>query len=480
MNNLTDQLWFKLMRAFALVISVGILVTVVLTRQGTATQFAHFMVNKHMLQPGQLQATLAQAYQAHQGWTGIQAELPTTIDAASDGQMSGVMGNLMGMFNNRIQVIDTAGQVVIDTAGAVGGPVLSTAQVQRWPLVVNQQPIGTLLVEGSMMRATDTESASALWAVTRTVLLAGLVAGVVAVLLAGLLVRQLTQPLVTLASASRLIASGDKTVRVPVRSKDEIGELAATFNQMATSLETQETLRRNLMADVAHELRTPLTGIQGTVEALQDGVFPLTGEHLDSIHKQVLVLNRLVEDLRTLANTEAGHLVLEQRPVDVAALAHRIVTTFQSQAASRQVALSLRIDHQPLLMPGDEQRLGQVLNNLLDNALRHTPPNGQVVVSLVGEPGGLCLAVTDTGEGIAPADLPHIFDRFYRADPSRNRQTGGAGLGLAIARQLVVAHHGKIWVASPPTGQRHGSAFSFFLPTKAPSKGTGQAMETTS
>ncbi len=473
MSNLTDQLWFKLMRAFALVISVGILVTVVLTRQGTATQFAHFMVNKHMIQPGQLQATLAQAYQAHQGWTGIQAELPAIIDAASDGQMSGMMGNLMGMFNNRIQVIDTEGQVVIDTAGAVGGPVLSTVQVQRWPLVINQQPIGTLLVEGSMMRATDAESATALWAVTRTVLLAGLVASVVAVLLAGLLVRQLTQPLVALASASRLIASGDKTVRVPVGSKDEIGELAATFNQMANSLETQETVRRNLMADVAHELRTPLTGIQGTVEALQDGVFPLTGEHLDSIHKQVLVLNRLVEDLRTLANAEAGHLVLEQRPVDVAALAHRIATTFQSQAATRQVALSLRIDHQPLLMQGDEQRLGQVLNNLLDNALRHTPSNGQVVVSLVGEPGGLCLTVTDTGVGITPADLPHIFDRFYRADPSRNRQTGGAGLGLAIARQLVVAHHGKIWVESPPAGQHHGSAFSFFLPTKAPSKGAG-------
>ena len=223
--------------------------------------------------------------------------------------MSGMMGNMMGMFNSRMQVIDLAGQVVLDTSGAVGDAALATSDVQRWPLVVNQQPVGTLLVEGSMMR-TDAESATVLLAVTRAVLLAGLVAGVVAVLLAGLLVRQVTQPLVALAWASRLIAAGDRAVRVPVRSKDELGELAATFNQMANSLEKQETLRRNLMADVAHELRTPLTGIQGTVEALQDGVFPFTTENLDSIHEQVLLLNRLVEDLRTLANAEAGQLSL--------------------------------------------------------------------------------------------------------------------------------------------------------------------------
>jgi len=465
MDNITDHLWFKLTRAFALVIGVGVIVTVVLTRQGTATQFAHFMVNKHMIRPDQLQAMLVEAYRQHNAWSGVQAQLPAIIDAAADGQMSGMLGNIMGMFNNHMQVIDTAGQVVIDTTGAVGGPALSASQVQQWPLVVNQKPVGTLLVEGSMMRATDVESATVVVAVTRAVLLAGLVAGVVALLLAALLVRQITQPLVALAGASRLIASGDRTVRVPVRSKDELGELATTFNQMANSLETQETLRRHLMADVAHELRTPLTGIQGTVEALQDGVFPLTVEHLDSIHEQVLVLNRLVEDLRTLANAEAGHLALERLPVDVAALAQRIVTTFQSQAVARQSNLSLRINSQLPTIQGDVQRLGQVLSNLLDNALRYTPPGGEVCIALTGEPEGIYLAVTDSGAGIASADLSHLFDRFYRVDSSRNRQTGGSGLGLAIARQLVVAHHGKIWAESPPSGQKQGSAFYIFLPT---------------
>lgn len=464
MDNITDRLWFKLTRAFALVIGVGVVVTVVLTRQGTATQFAHFMVNKHMIQPGQLQATLAAAYQAHNGWGGAQAELPAIIDAAADGQMSGMLGNIMGMFNNHMQVIDRASRVVLDTTGAVDDPMLSTAQVQRWPILVNQQLVGTLLVEGSMMRATDAESANVLVAVTRAVLLAGLVAGMVAVLLGGLLVRQLTQPLVALAVASRLIATGDRTVRVPVRSKDELGELAITFNQMANSLETQEKARQNLMADVAHELRTPLTGIQGTVEALQDGVFPLTTENLASLHEQVLLLNRLVEDLRTLANAEAGQLALDRLPLHLAELGQRVVAVFQPQATARQINLTLQVAGKLPLIQGDEQRLGQVLNNLLDNALQHTPAGGSIQLGIAAVDQGVRISLIDNGEGIVPADLPHIFDRFYRADHSRSRQTGGSGLGLAIARQLVAAHGGKLWAASPPVGRDKGSEFTILLP----------------
>jgi len=467
--NKITRLRFRLLLAFALVIAVGVIVTVVVTRQGTLTQFAHFMVNKHMIRPEQLQTVLEDAYQTHNGWTGIQAELPAIIDAAADGQMSGMMGNMMGIFNSRMQVLDRTGQVVLDTSGVAGGPALATGQLQRWPLVVNQQTVGTLLVEGAMMRATDTESATLLLAVTRAVLLASVVAGGVALLLAGLLVRQITRPLTSLTQASSRIAAGDRSVRVPVQSKDELGELAVTFNRMANSLEQQETLRRHLMADVAHELRTPLTGIQGTVEALQDGVFPLTTENLNSIHEQVLLLNRLVEDLRTLANAEAGQLSLERLPLDLAEFAQRILQTFQAQATARQIELTLRIDFPLPTISGDEQRLGQVLNNLLDNALRHTPPGGEIEVALTAAPDGVCLTVTDTGQGIAPGDLTHVFDRFYRADLApgalRTRQTGGSGLGLAIARQLVVAHQGKIWVESPPAGQRQGTLFGVFLPT---------------
>jgi two-component system sensor histidine kinase BaeS len=233
---------------------------------------------------------------------------------------------------------------------------------------------------------------------------------------------------------------------------------------MADSLETQETLRRNLMADVAHELRTPLSGIQGTVEAMQDGVFPVTTENLGVIHEQVLWLNHLVEDLRTLANAEAGQLSLERLAVDLAQLCARRIAAFQPQAAAKSITLTLHMDDAPSIVCGDVQRLGQVLSNLLDNALRHTPAGGEIRVQLAPINTEARLTVMDNGEGIDPAALAHVFDRFYRADGSRTRRSGGSGLGLAIARQLVEAHHGSIAVMSPPPGQPQGSAFTVKLP----------------
>ncbi len=265
-------------------------------------------------------------------------------------------------------------------------------------------------------------------------------------------VRQITRPLVDLTHASRQIAQGDLSVRVAVKSSDEVGELTDTFNQMAASLEEQETLRRNLMADIAHELRTPLTGIQGAVEAMQDGVFPADAENLEALHAQVLLLNRLVDDLRTLANAEAGQLALEKAPVDLAELCRRQVSGLQFQAAERSISLTVAAPPEPLLVDADSQRLNQVLLNLLDNALRHTPNGGAVAVNVHGSAAEVFVTVTDSGPGIPAAELPYVFDRFYRGDRSRSRVTGGTGLGLAIARQLVEAHGGRIWVDSPPPG----------------------------
>lgn len=300
--------------------------------------------------------------------------------------------------------------------------------------------------------------------VTRTVFSAALVAAVAALLLAAVIVRQITRPLVDLTHASRQIAHGDLSVRVAVRSNDEVGELTETFNQMAASLEHQETLRRKLMADIAHELRTPLTGIQGAVEAMQDGVFPADANNLESLHTEVLLLNRLVDDLRTLANAEAGQLQLAMGPVDMADLCRRQMTALQFRAAAHAVALSANLPDELPLIQGDGQRLGQVLLNLLDNALRHTLPDGFVTLSAYANSAGIFITVTDNGIGIPTQDLPHVFDRFYRSDRSRSCVTGGSGLGLAIAHQLVEAHGGRMWVDSPPPGTEHGAEFGFVLP----------------
>jgi signal transduction histidine kinase len=321
-----------------------------------------------------------------------------------------------------------------------------------------------VLIDGAMMSISDMQTDSLLGGITRAVLVAGLVAGLVALALAGLFVRQITRPLAALNEASRRIAAGDLSARVLVKSRDELGNLAQAFNRMAASLQTQETLRRNLVADIAHELRTPLAGIQGTVEALEDGIFPLVPENLEPIHEQVTVLNRLVEDLRTIAHAEAGSLALNLAPVDLAELARNQAATFQSLAVSKQVQVVVETPESLPEVPGDSQRLGQVLGNLLNNALRHTPAGGTIRIVLQPKDGMVQLAVLDTGEGIPAEDLPFIFDRFFRADRSRSRETGGSGLGLAIARQLVEAHGGRIWAESPPQGQSCGTGVYVMLP----------------
>ncbi len=460
-----SRLWVKLTGAFALVIVVGILVTVVLTRQGTASQFTHLMIDNQMLQPTQIQQSLVDYYRRQGSWQDVDAYLDLLIVRDSMGRMSGMMGGMMGMMESRIQVIDGNGRVVADTLTDTEATPMSNRDVQRWPLVLENQAVGNLLIDGSMMGMSGIDNQTILSGITRAVLIAGLVAGAVALLLGGLFVRQITQPLSGLARASGRVAAGDFSVRIPVHNHDELGELAETFNYMADSLETQEELRRNLVADIAHELRTPLTGIQGTIEALQDGVFPLTVDSLDPIHHEVTLLNRLIEDLRTLANADAGKLSLDRVPLYIPDLLERQINLFQYKAAEQNIDLQLELKEPLPVIHGDQQRLGQVLTNLLDNALRHTPAGGIVCIKVGSVAGGLTLTVQDTGVGIPAADLPHVFDRFYRVDRSRNRQTGGSGLGLAIVRQLIDAHGGQIGVESPPAGETSGTAFHLTLPS---------------
>ncbi len=460
-----ERLWVKLTGAFALVILAGVAVTVVLARQGAATQFSHFMLGNQMLRPENLQEVLADYYQHAGSWEEADAYLDQIVLAASSGgMMSGMMGEMMGIYQSRIRVVDPRGVVVADTEGSPGETLLPVLVERGWPITVDGQQVGTLIIDGVMMQMDNGQAQSLLAGVTRAVLIAGLIAGLVALILAALLIRQITRPLTALSLASRRIAQGDLTARVPVYRRDELGQVASTFNQMVAALQSQENLRRQLVADVAHELRTPLSGIQGTVEALQDGVFPLTPENLTPIHQQVTMLNRLVEDLRTLAQAESGQLTLEREPLSLEELAAAQVAAHLPRAQQEGVELRLHVSGPLPLVWGDGQRLAQVLGNLLANALRHTPSGGQVQVRLRPAGDGVELAVLDTGEGIPAPDLPHIFDRFYRGDRSRSRATGGSGLGLSIARQLVEAHGGRIWAESPPPGQDRGSGFYVWLP----------------
>jgi signal transduction histidine kinase len=291
--------------------------------------------------------------------------------------------------------------------------------------------------------------------VNRTIWLATLVSALAAVLIGSALVLGLLRPVRELTSAAQALAGGDLGQRVPVRTSDELGELSSTFNRMADSLEKAERLRQEMTADIAHELRNPLAVMQARVEAVIDGVYPPSAESLEPVLEQSKLLNRLVDDLRTLALVDAGQLELEITDVDLNLLAQRVVDGHQTHAMAAEVELRASIPAGKTIQTcGDAARLQMVLGNLLSNALRHTPAGGEVVVSLAGGSEGewTRIEVKDSGEGIPEESLPYVFERFYRADRARSRQAGGSGLGLSIARKLVEAHGGKIRANNRPEG----------------------------
>ncbi len=292
---------------------------------------------------------------------------------------------------------------------------------------------------------------------------AALAAVIVALVLSLFFSRSVVRPLRAVMTASQRIADGHYDERVEVRGSDELAQLAARFNVMAEKLQQVEAMRRQLIGDVSHELRTPLTAIKGSMEGLMDGVLPANEETYTQIHAEADRLNRLVDDLQELSRVEAGAYRLDMRPLDMAAVAQTVVKRLGHQFEARHVALQVDV---PATLPrvlADEDRLVQVLTNLVGNALQYTPEGGSVRVAAAPSNGAVTVAVRDTGIGIPAEHLGHIFDRFYRVDKSRSRRAGGgSGIGLTIARALVEAQGGRIWAES--AGADQGSTFSFSLP----------------
>ena len=275
--------------------------------------------------------------------------------------------------------------------------------------------------------------------------------------------RRLVRPIQALTGAAQRMATGDRRARVPVSGNDEVSRLGHAFNAMASSIERNEQQRRVMVSDVAHELRTPLSNIRGYLEAGEDGVVPLDRTLIRSLLEETALLERLVSDLQELALADAGMLRLHREERDVTELAQQAVAAHRTQAEAAGVSLGLSASG-PAIAEVDPARIRQALGNLVANAVKFTPAGGSVSVSVRGGGNGVELAVTDTGPGISPEHLPHLFDRFYRADPSRSRSTGGSGLGLAITKHLVEAHDGWVGVSSTPG---RGSVFTIRLPARS-------------
>ncbi|MFL5806185.1 MAG: sensor histidine kinase, partial [Roseiflexaceae bacterium] len=368
-------------------------------------------------------------------------------------------------------------------------PSLSLAQVQKSETMMlaigaGQQggpALPAITIRRTQGRTADPIQAGFIGTVNRSLLLAAGAAGLAALLLTTVLSRRILGPVEALTAAARRMEKGDLTQHVAVRSKDEIGELARAFNAMVGGLARIEQLRRHMVTDVAHELRTPLTNIRGYLEALRDGVAEPSPELIGSLHEEALLLNRLVDDLQDLALAEAGQLRLARHPTSLGMIVDRAVGALRPALDEKGLAIDVQMPVGLPCVDADPERIGQVLRNLLNNAITHTPPSGCIGVeaeyiadcrlqiadysagqsTIYNLQSAILVRVRDTGAGIPPEQLTQIFERFYRADPSRARATGGAGLGLTVVKQLVEAHGGQVWASSAP-GQ--GATFTFTLP----------------
>lgn len=518
------SLGFKLMGAFALVILIGVAVDGFLVSRATSGQFGRYVTQSGQVWARRLAPGFADYYARNQSWRGAESLLrnpwmammgmganmqreesgwrmgpgrggmmgpgmdsmmgPGMMGRDQDWQMGpgwdmgGMMdGDMWAWMGFRLLLADERGVVVADSTSSSTGKTLSRADLAAGtPVLVNGRQVGTLLAVVAVADAASPAS-DFLSDVNRSTWLAGLAAGGLALVLGLLLFRQIVAPVRAVTTAAQHIAAGQLDQRVPVTSGDEIGQLAGAFNQMADALARDRQLRQNMIADIAHELRTPLSVIQANLEAMLDGVLPTTPEEIGALHDETALLSRLIADLRLLSLAEAGQLKLEHAETDLGELVTKTAERMRPQADAGGV--NLVVDVAPGLPPVnvDADRIGQVIGNLVSNALRYTPVGGRVSIqtSVISSQTRadhrlatgywLLTTVADTGTGIAPEDLPYVFDRFYRANKSRNRASGGSGIGLAIVKQLVEAHGGRVGVESE-VGQ--GTRFWLTLPVAAP------------
>jgi len=485
-----QSLWVKLLGIFILVILVSNVVVVLVVNRTMSGNFELYVTQAGRQWAEQLVPILAASYARNGSWQDAETILrrPERYGAANvvnreDGMMMddrGMMGTsesdmwrdwgwwpgridmatLWTAPVNRLILVEPDGVVVADTSGHLTGSQLMADDLARgFPVTVNGRTVGVLIV--TPVDEPGAPAGNLLSAVNRSVLWASMAAGVVALVMGWVLFIQVMRPLRILSNAAKGLSTGDLSRRANDRGQDEVAQVARTFNDMASSLQRYESERRQVFAAIAHELRTPLSVIQGNLEAMLDGVLPTDAEELALLHQETRLLNRLIEDLRTLSLADAGQLNLRKEPVRLDALAVQVVDRLRLHAEEKEMSLTADVADDTPTVLADSERLTQVLTNLVHNALRYTPAGTRIVVATRSAPGGAEVSVSDDGPGIPSESLSKLFDRFWRAEKSRSRATGGSGLGLAVVKQLVETHDGHISVHSAP-GQ--GTRFTIFLP----------------
>jgi signal transduction histidine kinase len=445
------RLWFRLSLTFAVIILVTVGTIYLFVSQRFNYEVQHYNTTSVQYRSDQIRSKLYLYYWDQRSWTGVQ---PIVTEAA----------HLTGMY---ITLVAVNGTIVGDSnePQLVGSNYTGSTDAALEMSLVREgvkQPLGQLYIAPDPTSEAYVAPFLRLSAsINRFLLIGGSLAIAIALVLTFILSRRVTSPIRTLARAARRLGRGDLSQRVQIQGKGEVAELAQAFDSMAANLEHAEQLRRNMVADVAHELRTPLSNIQGYLEAIRDRVMKPNTATIRSLNEEAALLSRLVNELQELSLVEAGELKLAYQTEDVVRLVRQAVVPWQPKISAKEISLSLDLPDGLPLVKIDWQRINQVLHNLLENAVAHTPRGGSINVAAATLGDRVEVSVRDTGEGIPAEDLPNIFERFYRVDKSRARGTGGSGLGLTIAKRLVEAHGGQITVESK-LGK--GTSFSFTLP----------------
>lgn len=470
----------RLLLFFAIVALSAGAATFALVRGATEAEFRSFVFSGDAEKARIYAGMLGDYYAGRSGWEGLQdflSDMPTFVHSERDdgggaapaGEAGRPAAALRTLPADRIAVADSDGLIVADNSGKLIGTVHPAGHLSLGiPIMSGTGRVGTVLV-GSMIDSTFTgEDERFLARVMRSTALAVLASMALAVLLGLALSGRITRPLAILERAARRIAGGDFTAAVPVSGRDEIASLSASFNAMAGDLRRLEDARRRIIADSAHELRTPVTLVRGTLEAMLDGVFPVDEAGLRSVYDETMRLSRLIETLRELELIDSGELRLELARVELGPALEKAASLFKPQAGEKDIALGLDLPERPPAVMADALRLDEVLYNLIGNAIKYAPRGGSVSLSARREGGRASIRVDDSGPGIPEAERDKVFERFYRTDKSRAQDSGGRGLGLSIAQEIVKAHGGSIRIEDSALG---GSSFVVTLPSAEGAKG---------
>lgn len=454
------KLALKLTLAFLFVGVIGALLVAIIVQQRAQTAFNQFVLDRNQQI---LVDSLIQYYQSNGGWNGIAESLAALQNPPQRPPRRGDIERYTSPDWINIILVSQDKTILYSPLGEQIGQLVKSRDLNNAvPLENAGENIGWLLL-ASGRRAFVPDSAESIFLrnLNNAALLSALIASLLALGLGSLLAFTLTRTLLELKVAANEIAKGKFGGQVKVRSKDELGELAESFNQMSLELDQATQARRQMTADIAHDLRSPLSVISGYAEALSDGKIPGDAEIYNVLYQQTRHLNRLVEDLRTLSLADAGELPLTIQAIDPGSLIKRTASAFAGQAEAKKINLKIEIEPDLPEVQVDVERMAQVLGNLMGNALRYTPINGQIYLSAIKNDRRIILGIQDTGPGIAADDLPYIFERSYRGDKARQQVEGETGLGLAIAKSLVEAQGGEIVVESEVGA---GTKFSIVLP----------------